>query len=515
MNPWHWADVDPDRAAVVMGSDGAVTTYGQLADRSRRFANVLRDAGLERGDHVALIMDNQPRFLEVVWAALDLGLYVTPVNLHLTPDELSYVIGDSEAKVVVTTASLAGTVEMVDWRALPNAPRRFIVDGSVSGFEDYEAALAASRNDPPANRSVGSLMMYTSGTSGRPKGVLRPLPDARPDDPATAGPSLGKRFGMDAHTVYLSPAPLYHAAPLGFTLEVHRLGGTVVVMERFDAKKALELIDAHRVTHSQWVPTMLSRMLALPDDVRLSFDLSSQIVALHAAAPCPVDVKRRMIEWWGPILVEYYSGTEGGGMTVITSEEWLEHPGSVGRSGNVRIIGEDGEVLPAREVGTVYFAAGSSEFVYKGDPNKTQANRLPGGLVTMGDCGYLDEDGWLYLADRKDFMIISGGVNIYPQEVEDVLILHDDIVDAAVFGVPNADFGEEVKAAVELRPGIVGDESLAESVIAFCRTKLASYKVPRSIDFVEQVPRSPSGKLLKRVLRDPYWKRDTGAAVQS
>jgi fatty-acyl-CoA synthase len=484
-----------------MGS-GAVRTYGELGNRSRQLAQLLREAGLRRGDHLAIVMENHPVFFEAAWAALQSGLYLTPVNRHLTTDEVAYIVEDSEAKALIISGSLRDVATTLDWEHLSGVAVRLMVDGTSPGFDDYEKAIAAYAPEPLAEESQGSFMLYTSGTTGRPKGVIRPLPEVDAPDPGP--PGFIKSLGIDTATVYLSPAPLYHAAPLQFTISVQRLGGTVVVMEKFDAAEALRLIEQHAVTHSQWVPTMFIRMLALPDDRRLSFDLSSHHTAIHAAAPCPPDVKRTMIDWWGPILFEYYAGTDGPGTTTIDSADWLEHPGSVGRGSKVRIIGEDGKEVPTGEIGTIYFVGGP-EFSYKGDKEKTEGTRLPGNLRTMGDCGYVDAEGYLYLTDRKDFMIISGGVNIYPRETEDVLISHPAVRDVAVFGIPHPEFGEEVKGAVELIDGVAPSPELAEELIEHCRSQLAAYKCPRSIDFVAELPRTPAGKLLKRVIREPYW----------
>jgi len=508
----HWATAQPRRPAVVMGRSGEVVTYRQLDEQSTRLARFLRELGLRRGDHIALLMENHRAFFEVVWAALRSGLHVTPVNRHLTADEVTYVLADSEAKVIVTSSALAEVTTAIDWATLPSVRARLMVGGTEPGFDDYDRALTACSPEPLSDESSGGFMLYTSGTTGRPKGVLRPLPDRLPSDPDERTVGFAMAYGVGDDAVYLSPAPLYHAAPLSFTTSVQRLGGTVVVMEKFDALAALRLIETHGVTNSQWVPTMFVRMLALPEHERLAFDLSSHQIAVHAGAPCPVDVKRRMIEWWEPILLEYYGGTDGGGSTAINSAEWLAHPGSVGRArGNtVRIMSDDGVEVPRGEVGTVYFA-GRPDFVYKGDADKTAASRLPGGLSTMGDCGHLDDDGWLYLSDRKDFMIISGGVNISPREIEDVLISHPAVLDVAVFGVPNAEFGEEVKASVQLVSDHEGSHALADELAAHCRRQLAAFKCPRSFDFVEELPRTPTGKLLKRVLRAPYWQEATPA----
>jgi long-chain acyl-CoA synthetase len=505
MYPGTIASAHPDRPAVVMAESGVTITFAELDERSNRLAHLLRASGLRRGDHIALLMENHPRFLEVVWAALRSGLYITAVNSHLTAEEVTYIVGDCEAQVLVTSAKLAPVAGDLAWDELSRVHTRLMVDGAIDGFEAYEDAVAAHPATPIDDESSGTTMLYSSGTTGRPKGVLRPLPDTHPGDDDPRVTASAKSYGFRDGMVYLSPAPLYHAAPLAFCVLTHRNGGTVVVMEHFDPARALALIDEHRVTHSQWVPTMFVRLLRLPEEERARYDLSSHELAVHAAAPCPVPVKQQMIEWWGPILYEYYAGTEGNGSTAITSEEWLDHPGSVGRAraGTVHIIGPDGEELPPGEEGAIYFGGGAT-FEYHGDPEKTASARLPGGLSTLGDIGYLDQDGYLYLTDRKAHMIISGGVNIYPREIEDVLIQHPAVADVAVFGIPNEEFGEEVKAVVELLEGHEPTEALAAELTGHCRAHLAGFKVPRSIDFTDEMPRLPTGKLYKRKLRDQY-----------
>ena len=505
MYPGTVAAEHPDRPAVVMATSGEVVTFGQLDERSNQLAHLLRAAGLQRGDHIALFMENHPRFLEVVWAALRSGLYVTAVNSHLTAEETTYIVGDCEAQVFVTSMQLAAVAAELEQSEWSRVHTWLMVDGTVDGFEPYEQAVARFPTTPIHDESTGATMLYSSGTTGRPKGVLRPLPETLPSEPDARLASAAEVYGFRDGMVYLSPAPLYHAAPLAFCVLTQRFGGTVVVMERFDPAHALELIERHRVTHSQWVPTMFVRLLRLSDEERHAHDLSSHELAIHAAAPCPVPVKRQMIEWWGPILYEYYAGTEGNGSTAITSEEWLDHPGSVGRArtGSVHIIGPDGEELPVGQEGAIYFSGGGS-FEYHGDPEKTEGSRLPGGLSTLGDIGYLDEDGYLYLTDRKAHMIISGGVNIYPREIEDVLIQHPAVADVAVFGVPNDEFGEEVKAVVEPLDGNEPTDELARALLAFCRDHLAAFKVPRSLDFTDEMPRLPTGKLYKRKLRERY-----------
>ncbi|WP_068180126.1 acyl-CoA synthetase [Mycobacterium sp. UM_CSW] len=505
MYPGHWGITKPDHPAVIMAGTRETITYGELDRRSRCLAGFLWSRGLRRGDHVAILMHNDVRYFEMLWAALRSGMYVTPVNWHLKPDEVAYVIGDCEAKLLFTSARQSDLVEDIDWRTLPALTTRVMADGTTTGFEPYESVVAFEGE--PAEESSGAAMLYTSGTTGRPKGVLRPLPDTKPGDLDAASHRLAALFGIDEQSTYLSPAPQYHAAPLTFTLAAHRAGATVVMMEKFDARDALKAIDMHGVTHSQWVPTMFVRMLALSPEDKQAADLSTHSVALHAGAPCPPEIKRQMIDWWGPILVEYYGGSDGGGFTVIDSLDWLAHPGSVGRSrtGAVYIVDEDADaVVGPGQTGTVYFS-GDPGFVYKGDPEKTERSRRAGGeLSTMGDIGYLDADGYLYLTDRKEFTIISGGVNIYPREAEDVLILHSDVQDVAVFGIPHHEFGEEVKAAVQLKPGVTATPELAGQLIAFTRARLASFKCPRSVDFLEQLPRTPTGKLRKADLRSAY-----------
>jgi acyl-CoA synthetase (AMP-forming)/AMP-acid ligase II len=506
MYPGTVAARAPERVAIVMAGSGETVTYRQLDERSNQLAHYFRDAGLQRGDHVALFVENQPRFLEIVWAALRSGLYLTAINSHLTAEEVEYITSDCEAKAFVTSLAMAKVASEIDWSQLPRVTERLMTDGTAEGFASYEEAVASKPTGPIDDESNGATMLYSSGTTGRPKGVLRPLPEGKPGGDESRLAAMSGPYKFRDAMVYLSPAPMYHAAPLAFSLNAQRFGGTVVIMERFDPAAALQAIEAHHVTHSQWVPTMFVRLLRLPEDERAAFDLSSLEVAIHAAAPCPVAVKQQMIEWWGPIIFEYYAGTEGNGSTAITSEEWLEHPGSVGRAraGTVHIIGEDGREVGPGEEGSIYFGGGAT-FEYHNDPEKTAESRLEGGLTTLGDVGYLDADGWLYLTDRKAYMIISGGVNIYPREIEDVLIQHPAVADVAVFGIPNDDLGEEVKAVVQPLPGHEAGPALAEELQAFARAHLAGFKCPRSVDFTDELPRLPTGKLYKRVLRDPYW----------
>ena len=504
-HPSHHARANPDKIAYRMAGSDQALTYGQLDARSNQAAQLFRSLGLGPGAHIALLMENRLELMEVCWAAQRSGLYYTAISSYLTRDEIAYIVQDCGARVVITSPKygdvLAGLIGPAD------APRGYMVDEPRPGFASWSAALAAQPAVPIADEVAGQDMLYSSGTTGRPKGIKREL-EHRPIDQPNPFLKLlcANMCGMSADSVYLSPAPLYHAAPLRFNMMAIALGGTSVIMESFDAEQFLRLVERHRVTQAQLVPTMFVRMLKLPDEVRLRHDLRSLRGAIHAAAPCPVDVKARMIAWWGPILVEYYAGSEGNGVTVCTSEQWLAHRGSVGRAvvGTIKIVGDDDRELPAGEVGTVYFAD-APVFSYHNDPDKTRRAYNARGWSTLGDVGYLDGDGFLYLTDRKSYMIISGGVNVYPQETEDVLIRHPAVADVAVFGVPNEEMGEEVKAVVQPHEPATAGPALAAELIAFCRAQLSPIKCPRSIDFEAALPRTPTGKLMKRLLRDRYW----------
>jgi len=506
MYPAVHARETPEKAAVVMVATGEVVTYRELDEGSNRCAQYLFDAGLRPGDGIALLLENHPRFFEIAWAAQRSGLYYTAVSSRLTAPEVEYIVDDCGARAFFTSYAKRDVATELQER-LPRVCRRLMVSGTVSGYESYEDAVAACPARPLAVELEGSDLLYSSGTTGRPKGVKPPLSG----QPAGTRPPLLRLmthlYGAGSDTIYLSPAPLYHAAPLRFNLSVQRLGGTCIVMEHFDALEALRLIERFRVTFSQWVPTMFVRMLKLPERERSRFDLSSHRAAVHAAAPCPIEVKEQMIAWWGPILHEYYGGTEGNGLTALDSREWLTHRGSVGKPvlGEVHIVGDDGAELPTGEVGLVYFAHGPG-FEYHNDPEKTRSARNEKGWSTLGDIGYVDRDGYLYLTDRKAHMIISGGVNIYPQEAENVLITHPKVADVAVIGVPNEDFGEEVKAVVQPIDMAHAGPELASELIDFCRQRLADLKCPRSVDFEAELPRHPTGKLYKRLLKERYWK---------
>jgi long-chain acyl-CoA synthetase len=498
-----------DKPAVVMARSGVSLTYGELEDRSVQLARVLQQRGLGPGDKIAMLAENHPHYYEVFWAAFRSGLYFTPVNRHSSPAEAAYIVNDSGSCALVTTNAMSRVASAV-LDMIPDCRTRLMMDGAVDGFESYEDALAAQPTDPLPDQPRGSLMGYSSGTTGRPKGIVGRLPGKSVDDPDTAMASRLAVYllGMTRDSVYLCPAPLYHAAPLMWTAGMHEIGATAVIMENFDAVEFLEVIERERVTHVQVVPTMLVRLLKLPAEQRLGYDVGSLQGLVHAAAPCPIEVKRQIIDWLGPIVHEYYGASEGIGFTYIAASDWLAHPGSVGRtiSGTIHICDDEGNELPTGGAGTIYFEQPAAGFEYHGDPAKTRSSRHPqhDNWSTVGDVGYLDDEGYLYLTDRKAFTIISGGVNIYPAEIESRLVMHPTVADVAVFGLPDAEMGEYVHAVVQLVDGAVASPELAEELRAYAREYLSGYKVPRSIDFRSELPRLPTGKLQKGALRDEY-----------
>lgn len=500
-----------------MAGSGFIQTFAQLDAAANRLSRLLRSVGVQPGDHVAICMENHNRYFEVVWGCHYAGAVYTACSSRLTSGELRYVINDSTAKVFITSKYKADqAAEIVS--DIPAVEFKLMLDGPIDGYESYELAVEPQSSEPlEEDRIAGVDMLYSSGTTGRPKGVTRPF-TALPLEttPGGVAPLLQILFGGSNESVYLSPAPFYHAAPLRFSMAAQVLGATVVAMEHFDAEQYLALIDQYLVTVTQVVPTMFIRLLKLDSEVRAKYDVSSLRCVIHAAAPCPAAVKKQMIEWFGPVLHEYYAGTEGNGFVYCNSEMWLAHEGTVGTPINcvVHICDDDGAELSRGIPGTVYFEGGAT-FEYHNDADKTSSSRHPMGWSTLGDVGYLDDDNFLYLTDRKAFMIISGGVNLYPQETENVLVMHPKVVDVAVFGVPNDDFGEEVKAVVQpvAMPDSPGEaELLAKELMTFCRSQLADVKCPRSIDFRENLPRHPTGKLYKRLLKDEYW-RAAGRAI--
>ncbi|MEO3829636.1 acyl-CoA synthetase [Actinomadura sp. B10D3] len=493
----------PDKPAVIMAGSGRVVTFRELNEESNRLAQLLRAEGLRPGDHIAFMLENHPLYLAIAWAAQRSGLYYTAISSRLQHEELAYIVDNCEAKAFITSTSMEAAAQNP-----PDVPLRLMLGGTAPGYESYEERVALHHATPIEDECEGSDMLYSSGTTGRPKGVKPPLSLAPMGEPGALYMLITGLFQAGADSVYLSPAPLYHAAPLRYSLVFHRCGSTVVVMEKFDPEQALAAIEKYRVTHSQWVPTMFIRMLKLPEETRARYDVSSLRAAVHAAAPCPVPVKEQMIDWWGPILHEYYAGTEGNCFVYTNSEDWLAHKGTVGRPilGEVHVCDENGRELPPGEPGTLYFGNGPT-FEYHGDQEKTAASRDPWGhgWTTLGDVGYVDEDGFLHLTDRRAYMIISGGVNIYPQEAENVLAVHPEVADVAVFGVPDAEMGEAVKAVVQPLSMDDAGPGLEAELIAYCRDRLAHFKCPRSVDFRAELPRHPTGKLYKRLLKDEYW----------
>jgi long-chain acyl-CoA synthetase len=501
---WQIADAEPERVAVV-DPGGRQVTYRELADAANAYGNGLRALGLHTGDVIVMMLPNCVDLLAVHFAAMQTGLYVVMVNWHLIGPEVAYILTDSGARAFVTHERFADVaVDAADRAELP-ASARFAA-GSVTGFRPL-AELAGS-TERPADRTAGSPMLYTSGTTGRPKGVRRPLTGLDPDQASAQSTWFFGIFGIkpfDGH-VHICGSPLYHTAVLNFVGISIQLGHTAVLMDRWDPEEMLRLVQRHAVTHSHMVPTQFQRLLALPESVRAKYDVSSLRAMIHGAAPCPQETKRRMLDWWGPVVIEYYAATEGGGTTIM-GDEWLRKPGSVGRAwpgSVVAVLDDDGVEVPAGRIGTVYMRMGTSSFEYHRDPEKTRKARV-GDLFTLGDIGYLDEDGYLFLRDRKSDLIISGGVNIYPAEIEGELAVHPKVADVAVFGIPHPDWGEEIKAVIQPAPGVTPDDALTDELLTFAADRLAKFKLPRTIDYLDELPRDPNGKLYKRKLREPYW----------
>jgi len=505
MHPGTIADNNPDKPAYIIAETGETVTFRQLEDGSNQMAQLFRSLGLSRGDHIAILLENHLLFLQICVAAQRSGLYFTAISYRLQEEEVEYIVNDCGARVFITSKDRQSVVEKLVGK-MPDIEMSYMLDGVIAGFESFEKAIAGMPTAVIADESNGTSMLYSSGTTGRPKGILKPLPDG--EFGAGEGAGLFQMlYAATEDSIYLSPAPLYHAAPLTFTLGFMLGGMTCIIMQHFEAESALKTIEQYKATHSQWVPTMFIRMLKLDDEVRLKYDVSSLECAIHAAAPCPIPVKEQMINWWGPVIHEYYAGSEGNGFVAINSEDWLAHKGSVGRalSGILHICADDGSTVPAGETGTIYFEGGG-EFEYYRDKEKTDESRHEKGWSTLGDVGYMDEEGYLYLTDRKSFMIISGGVNIYPQETENLLVTHPRVMDVAVFGVPHEEFGEEVKAVVQPIDWNDAGPALEAELIDFCREHISHIKCPRSIDFDKELPRHPTGKLYKRLLKDRYWE---------
>ena len=512
MHPFHHAKSNPDKPAYIMAASGEVVTFRQLDDRSNQIAHALRGAGCKPGDTIALFAENSPRYFEICWGAQRAGLYYVCISSRLTAPEVQYIVEDSGAKLLIAGASKGEVAQQV--KPITDLEHYWSIDGPIPGYSPLEMLRGEFPPTPIADETAGTDMLYSSGTTGRPKGIRPPLePNAPIDADSVLMQVLRALSGAGEDSVYISPAPLYHAAPLRYCMTFTRFGATLIIMEKFDAESMLGYIEKYKVTHGQMVPTMFVKLLKLPEDVRHKYDLSSLKWIVHAAAPCPVPVKEQMIEWWGPIIDEYYAGSEGNGMTWVRSPDWMTHKGTVGRAvyGEVHICDENGDEVPVGEEGQVYFG-GTNPPNYHNAPDKNAAALNPKhpDWSSLGDVGKLDADGFLYLTDRKAFMIISGGVNIYPQETENVLITHPKVADVAVIGVPDEEFGEAVKAVVQPMPGIQPSDELAAELMEFCLANLSKLKCPKSIDFDPELPRHPTGKLYKRLIRDRYWgKKDS------
>jgi long-chain acyl-CoA synthetase len=505
---WKIAQEDPGRLAVV-DPDGTETTYGELFDQANQLVHGLRSLGLETGDGVATVLANGLPMMAAFMAATQAGWYLTPINHHLVGPEIAFIVNDCEAKAFIGDDRFADACATAA-KELSLPTSNLLAVGDVPGFRSLSEVTDGQPTSLPEDRSAGTAMHYTSGTTGKPKGVRRALSGADPDVVAPFSGFLLQLFAIQPYdgNVHICGSPLYHTAVLAFATSSLHMGHPVVLMDKWTPEGMLQLIERHKVTQSHMVPTQFHRLLALPDDVKATYDVSSLRTMIHAAAPCPIDVKRRMLEWWGPTIYEYYAATEGGG-TLVTPEQWLKKPGTVGLpwpNSEIRILDDDGVDVATGSTGTVYMKLpAQAGFEYFKDKDKTDQNRREG-FFTVGDIGYLDDDGYLFLCDRKSDMIISGGVNIYPAEIEGELLSHPKVGDAAVFGIPHPDWGEEIKAVIEPAAGVSGDDALTAELIAFCAERLAKFKIPRTIDYTDEMPRDPNGKLYKRKLRDPYWE---------
>ena len=507
MHPYIHAKNTPDKAAFIMASSGKITTYKELDDRSNKIAHLFRKRGLKVGDGISIFMENNSQFLEICWAAQRSGLYFTPISSRLTSSEVEYIHKDCGAKLIISSSNLKQVANDLP-ELTKNTPHHLMVDGAENGWDSFENAIEEMPTTPLEDEEMGQDMLYSSGTTGKPKGIRVPLKHIPIDQSDALMSVIAPLYDINPRTIYLSPAPLYHSAPLRFTMRVNYLGGTNIIMENFDAELSLSFIEKYKVNMSQWVPTMFVRMFKLPDSIRKKYDLSTHKCAIHAAAPCPIEIKQMMIGWWGNIINEFYAGSEGNGFFACNSEEWLSHIGTVGKPifGIPHICDEEGNELPVGSEGAIWFES-DVDFTYHNDIKKTLEAKHPlhPKWTTLGDIGKLDKDNFLYLTDRKAFMIISGGVNIYPQEAENLIITHPKVFDCAVVGVPNEEFGEEVKAVVQPILWKEAGPDLELEIINFCKKNLSSIKCPRTVDFEKELPRHATGKLYKRLLKDRYW----------
>lgn len=503
----RWTRLQPGKAALIMADGGSTLTYAELDGRSARAARWLVSKGLQPGDCVAILLDNDPRMLELAWAARRAGLYYAPINNHLKPSEAAFILKDCNARLLLASRATLDLARAIKENAAAQQVASVLLDVHEPGFTNYGDELACVDDSAVLpERPLGRDMLYSSGTTGRPKGIRRPLlPYAERDRPDVDLETWRQQFGFNENTVYLSTAPFYHAAPLRYMMRTLVCGGTCVAMGRFEPERALAAIHQYQVTHSQWVPTMLSRLLQLPPETRQRYDVSSMRVAIHAAAPCPPHVKEAMLDWWGEILYEYYGGSEGIGVTVIDAREWRAHKGSVGQAklGVIHIMDDEGNELPPHQIGMVYFS-GAANFEYHNDPEKTRQAYNAQGWATYGDIGHVDEEGYLYLSDRRADLILCGGVNLYPMEIENALLEHPAVADAGVVGVVDADLGEVPLAFVHLHAAHAADAAMARQLVAHCREKLSSLKLPRRVVFEGPLPRLHTGKLLRRELKERF-----------
>lgn len=512
-SPWIVAEATPDKPAIIMADTGQMLTYGEMISNANRLANYFVSIGLNEGDCISIFLENQVRYLELVWAAKITGLYYVCIGRHLNGSDVGYIIENSESRILITSAAQASTAKEVV-NSLTGDVRLLMMDGTSDGFLSYEDEIAAQPDTQITGRRRGASMLYTSGTTGKPKGVRNDLPDISPHVAPPRHMTYVGKYNISSSTVMFNPGPFYHTGPIRLMMHAQREGATAVSLSKFDAEQSLKAIDKYKVTYGFFVPTMFVRMLTLPDDIRLKYDMSSIQYAIHSAAPCSIIIKEKMINWWGKILYEMYGGTESTGTTAISSQDWLEHKGSVGRATpgtEIHIVDENGDECPPNVPGLIYMTTGK-HFEYFKDPEKSAASRHPKGWYALGDIGYLDEGGYLFLTDRQANLIISGGVNIYPQEAENALTGHPDIADIAVIGIPNPDFGEEVKALVVPTNKLSKEQEskLERKLIEFCKSKISFFKCPRTIDFVETLPRSEAGKLLKLEIRKRYWADTPG-----
>ena len=515
MHPSIHARSTPHKPALIMAETGEALRYSDLDRRSNQGAQLFRALGLAPGSTIAMCLPNSPAFYEIAWAAQRAGLYFVTISNKLQADEVEYILRDSGARIFIISAAQGEVAAEIARRDLDID--LFATGGRIAGYLDFESERSAMPPVPVADEQAGYDMLYSSGTTGRPKGIKpSPICGEPIDKPDSVVMVATQLYGASADSIYLCPAPIYHAAPLRWTMAMMRLGATVVLMERFAPETALAAIARYKVTIAQFVPTHFIRMLKMPEGERAAHDVSSLSTVVHAAAPCPVPVKEAMMDWFGPIIHEYYSGSEGNGGTFIGPQEWLAHKGSVGRplTTKLHICDEEGRELPPRQEGTIYFSGGP-RFEYHNDAAKTDESRHAEGWTTLGDIGWVDEEGYLYLTDRKSFMIISGGVNIYPQEIENLLVTHPKVADVAVIGGPDEEMGERVIAVVQPVHWSDAGAALAAELTALAREKLSHVKAPRQIDFSKALPRLDTGKLYKRLIRDEYWARDKAAGAAS